>query len=274
MTNSNSIMDHLSYNGDEMQSSESNGVEIFSESTVTISEGNHEYSNGNYEVKSHEPKVGMSFSCEEEAYMFYKNYAKEMGFKVRKGKVQSTNGSRRKRYFLCSQQGLRSKKPPTKMTKYTRKETRTDCKAMIRITFDKDKCTIYEFISEHNHDLQGSTQWTDLSSKISKADSLIQSIHENGLVKEAEAGAYARPCDVNYSKQLLNKKVNCLQPQDAQGFGTSSVSTLLIRSVSIGSTYILFCFIIHCLLLCLNLNRISLPLRLYLPFLTLKAWAV
>ncbi len=41
MTNSNLIMDHLSYNGDEMQSSESNGVEIFSGSTVTISEGNH-----------------------------------------------------------------------------------------------------------------------------------------------------------------------------------------------------------------------------------------
>ena len=198
--------------------SESNNKK-FSDSTDTISEGNHE-------VKSHVPKVGMKFRSEDDAYKHFTNYANIKGFKVRKGKIEKKDGIKRKRYFVCSKEGI---KPAKQNTKFTKKETRTGCGAKIVLTFKEDKCSIYKFILEHNHDLQGSTQGIG-----------IQPINENRLAKEAEVGAYAR---------------------QAQGFDTSSVSTLLIRSVSIGSTYILFCFVIHCLLLCLNLNRISLPLR-------------
>ena len=179
----------------------------FSDSNVTVSEGNHE-------VKSHVPKVGMEFSCEDDAYKFYQNYAEKEGFKVRKSKIEwengQSNGSKRKRYFVCSKEG----KKPVRDTKFTKEETRTGCDATLRIKFKGEKCSIYKFIPKHNHDLQGSTKRIR-----------IQPINENGLAKEAEVGAYAG---------------------QAQGFGTSSVSTLIIRSVSIGRTYILFCFIIHC----------------------------
>ncbi|GMY24675.1 protein FAR1-RELATED SEQUENCE 9-like [Fagus crenata] len=113
----------------------------------------------------------MSFSCEQEAHKFYQKYATEMGFKVRKGKVQRlSNGSLKKRYFFCSQEGFRSKKQPTKKTTYTRKETRTGCNAKIQITFENERFLISEFISDHNHDLQGSTQrhYIDPNSNTSK----------------------------------------------------------------------------------------------------------
>jgi hypothetical protein len=181
MTDNNLIMDHSSYNihslssesdGEEIVSSESNGFETISESFVSINEGNREF-------KSLVPEIGMSFSCEQEAHKFYQKYAIELGFKVRKGKVQRlSNGSLRKRYFFCSQEGFRSKKQPTKKTTYTRKETRTGCNAKIQITFENERCLISEFISDHNHDL-----------------SLIQPIHAIGTTKETEAGF----CDMNYS---------------------------------------------------------------------------
>ena len=75
----------------ELMSSESDKVETSSEPTVRLSEGNHE-------VKSRAPETGMTFPCEEEAYVFYRKYADQIGFKVRKGKVQrSADGSLRKR---------------------------------------------------------------------------------------------------------------------------------------------------------------------------------
>ncbi|GMY19671.1 protein FAR1-RELATED SEQUENCE 9-like [Fagus crenata] len=195
--------------GEETMSSGSSGFETNSGSIVSINEGNREF-------KSHVPEIGMSFSCEQEAYKFYQKYAIEMGFKVRKGKVQRlSNGSLRKRYFYCSEEGFRSKKAPTKKTTYTRKETRTGCNAKIQITFENERCLISEFISDHNHDLQGSTQrhYIDPNSKTSEVDSLIQPIHEIGITKETEAGF----CDMNYSKHLRDKQMNSLQPEDAQG---------------------------------------------------------
>ncbi|KAF4369047.1 hypothetical protein F8388_013376 [Cannabis sativa] len=51
------------------------------------------------------PEVGMEFFYEEEAYNFYKKYAEEIGFSVRKGKVvRLTNRAIRKRNFLCSRE--------------------------------------------------------------------------------------------------------------------------------------------------------------------------
>ena len=231
--------------GDEMVSSE-NWVET-SAATVNISEGNHEVkthepqhnmvssenwveissaatvnirSEGNHEVKSHEPHLNMTFPGEEEAQQHYKEYAKIVGFKVRRGKgTRLSDGSLKKKTFLCSNEGKRSDKPPPRMTKYTRKETRTGCKAMIQFSIENGKWVICQFISEHNHELQYSTQKLDIDScsKIPEADSLIQPIHEIETVREAEAGACARFSNMNYSKHLPTKKMNSLQPEDAQG---------------------------------------------------------
>ena len=54
-----------------------------------------------WKSNSRVPEIEMVFSSEEAAYEFYKSYTNEIGFNVRKGKVQrSTNKTTRKRYFL------------------------------------------------------------------------------------------------------------------------------------------------------------------------------
>ncbi|GMN64600.1 hypothetical protein TIFTF001_033670 [Ficus carica] len=101
------------------------------------------------------PQCGMEFPSEERAYNFYKNYAARLGFKVRKGKVQRTsNGMIQKRIFLCSKEGERSKKISGETPRYKRKETRTGCKAEIRIELKNSKWVIYGCSLEHNHELE------------------------------------------------------------------------------------------------------------------------
>lgn len=63
----------------ELLSSESDRVETSSEPTVHLSEGNHE-------VESLVPEIGMTFSCEEEAHEFYQKYADQMVSKLEKAR--------------------------------------------------------------------------------------------------------------------------------------------------------------------------------------------
>ena len=85
----------------EILSPESSEVVASFESLVITTEGNRE-------VESyHVPEIRMKFSSEEEAFKFYKKYAMEIGFKVRKGKVQQlADKSLAKRYFYCSKEGF------------------------------------------------------------------------------------------------------------------------------------------------------------------------
>ncbi|GMN53195.1 hypothetical protein TIFTF001_022345 [Ficus carica] len=100
------------------------------------------------------PQCNMEFSSEEEAYKFYKNYAAQLGFKVRKGKVQCTlygtvpgtsdgKAPITKQIFLCSKEGERSKKISEKAPKSKRNEKRTGCKADIRLESKNSKWVIY-----------------------------------------------------------------------------------------------------------------------------------
>ncbi|KAM6547826.1 hypothetical protein CsatB_019502 [Cannabis sativa] len=102
------------------------------------------------------PEIGMEFFYEEEAYNFYKKYAEEIGFSVRKGKVvRLTNRAIRKRNFLCSREGFKSRKISfDKTTKYERKETRTGCEACIQLTVEDGKWVISNVVLEHNHELE------------------------------------------------------------------------------------------------------------------------
>ncbi|GMN53200.1 hypothetical protein TIFTF001_022336 [Ficus carica] len=123
---------------DEISSTESDEDEI--QSDLPANEKRH-------------PEIGMEFSSEEEAYKFYKTYAEEVGFSVRKGKVtRLTDGTIRKRKFLCSRQGFKLKKISNKTTKYERKETRTGCNAYVQFTIEDGKWIISNFIHDHNHE--------------------------------------------------------------------------------------------------------------------------
>ena len=156
-------------------------------------------SEGNREVKSHVPEIGRTFPSMDDVYEFYQNYAAKMGFKVRKGKGQKLgNEIVKKKTYLCSQEGYRSKKQYAKMTKYSRKETRTGCNAQLQIELKNDEYEIVKFEAEHNHELQESTQ--------------RHCIDSGSEILEA-----AGPCDMNYSKPLGHKNMNNLQSKDAQG---------------------------------------------------------
>ncbi|KAH1114753.1 hypothetical protein J1N35_008131 [Gossypium stocksii] len=64
-----------------------------------------------HQISIQAPELGMEFSFEEDAYKLYKDYAKATGFSVRKGKYQwLSNGTARKRTFLCSNEGFRLSK--------------------------------------------------------------------------------------------------------------------------------------------------------------------
>ncbi|GMY19668.1 protein FAR1-RELATED SEQUENCE 12-like isoform X2, partial [Fagus crenata] len=176
-------------------------------------------SEGNREVKSHVPEIGMTFSSMDDVYKFYQNYAAKMGFKVRIGKGQKLgNEIVKKKTYLCSKEGHRAMTQYAKMTKYRRKETRTGCNAQLQIALKNDKYEIVKFEAEHNHELQESTQrhCIDSDSEILEAETLNQPTHENEAAKTVEA-AHASPCDMNYSKPLGHKNMNNLQSKDAQG---------------------------------------------------------
>ncbi|WCJ32780.1 FAR1-related sequence 5 [Euphorbia peplus] len=97
------------------------------------------------------PAVGLEFSSEEEVYEFYKTYAEETGFHVRKGKVQRLSDRLiRKRYFFCSREGRKQHRETT----YKRKETRTGCTARIVCQLEDGKWKISQFCEDHNHHLQ------------------------------------------------------------------------------------------------------------------------
>ena len=54
------------------------------------------------------PKIGMKFECDDSAYKFYKEYAHQIGFSVKKQFVKRTKlGFVKRRTFCCSKEGTR-----------------------------------------------------------------------------------------------------------------------------------------------------------------------
>ncbi|XP_058068468.1 protein FAR1-RELATED SEQUENCE 5-like [Magnolia sinica] len=103
------------------------------------------------QMMSGDPYVGMEFESEEASTEFYCEYATRVGFCIR------TNLRRRSRRdgstigleFVCSREGFRTKKCPSK-----RPESRKGCKARIRIKkTESGKWAVVKFIKDHNHAL-------------------------------------------------------------------------------------------------------------------------
>lgn len=104
------------------------------------------------ETESWIPKVDMVFESEDKAYWFYCNYAKELGFGVRKHHVKRrANGSVSGRVFSCYKEGFgRNIKPKSK----PRPDVRTGCGAHLTIrSIEKGQFRVTEFEPNHNHDL-------------------------------------------------------------------------------------------------------------------------
>ncbi|XP_068643640.1 protein FAR1-RELATED SEQUENCE 5-like [Aristolochia californica] len=98
--------------------------------------------------------VGMEFESEESSFLFYKEYARRVGFGIRK---RSTRYSKRSRtliatQYVCSKEGF---KQINETVKHPRPNTREGCKAMVKVKrIESGKWVIHFVEKEHSHDLE------------------------------------------------------------------------------------------------------------------------
>jgi tRNA(Ile)-lysidine synthase TilS/MesJ len=94
-----------------------------------------EYEGENPMKNEFEPFVGQCFLSEEEAFIFYKNYANQHGFCIRKGRSITKNGKIVSRDLFCHREGRQPLKivEPSK-EKRNRKSLQCGCKTHLRIT--------------------------------------------------------------------------------------------------------------------------------------------
>ena len=138
------------------QTSESN--EYFGDKSATISSGHTTYS---LAKKSEfiEVGVGSCFDTVNDAHIWYKKYAKSVGFSVRKDELRcdGKSGEVASRRWVCSGQGYKLKKwmEKTDRIREPRGITRNGCKAELRVNYDKfkGKYVVTKFVFEHTHRL-------------------------------------------------------------------------------------------------------------------------
>ncbi|QHO39572.1 Protein FAR1-RELATED SEQUENCE [Arachis hypogaea] len=101
--------------------------------------------------------LGKEFATEDDAYAIYKEFAKLRGFGVRKGDVARVNGVLIRRDFFCHRQGTRHPKhyDRPERVREERLESRTDCKAKLKIYYDMQRSVwrVRSIMDEHNHEL-------------------------------------------------------------------------------------------------------------------------
>jgi len=101
------------------------------------------------------PEIGLRFRNPDEAWQFWMAYGGSTGFDVRK---RYTNISKFDRQvtscrYVCANEGYRRKEQTDHVTKCFRAETRTDCKARMTLSLDREKGNyeVTDLVLEHNH---------------------------------------------------------------------------------------------------------------------------
>nr|DAD18441.1 TPA_asm: hypothetical protein HUJ06_019904 [Nelumbo nucifera] len=115
-----------------------------------------------HETNFQHPCVGMEFESEEEAYYFYNQYAREIGFSTRRSSTQKSRrtGDLIARSFCCSLQGYQEVKfNGIEEKKKIRSESRTGCKALMNIRKKGAKWIVTRVVEEHNHALATTTKF-------------------------------------------------------------------------------------------------------------------
>ncbi|KAL7183030.1 hypothetical protein ACSBR1_041670 [Camellia fascicularis] len=101
------------------------------------------------------PFVGMEFDSEEDAYEFYNEYGRIVGFSIRRDyhTKSKKDGIMINRKFVCCKEGEKEKDKRNIIVKHPQHETRTKCNAFMYISFRRDlsKWVLMKFDDNHNH---------------------------------------------------------------------------------------------------------------------------
>ncbi|KAI3995494.1 hypothetical protein MKX01_007296 [Papaver californicum] len=143
----------------ENRGSENNGSRpVESIEKINEAEGLHIVPFPSSGTKPKRPYVGMIFSSIREAEVSYQDYGRENGFIMRRRSTYKAQRGRRvtRVLFTCSCEGLHKKKCSVDdegKPKKNRSTMRTNCKAMMRIIWDKDSddWVVNDFTDDHNH---------------------------------------------------------------------------------------------------------------------------
>ncbi|WOK98970.1 hypothetical protein Cni_G07682 [Canna indica] len=143
-----------------------------------------------------EPHEGMEFDSEQEAQLFYREYARRAGFRAR---ISSYYRSKRdnsiiSRLLVCSKEGFRAKKDENLEERLQRPRavTRVGCKAMIMVKKrDSGKWIVSKMVKHHNHELTPRTmsdndQSEEDDDEIDETERALVSHEENDITEPYE----------------------------------------------------------------------------------------
>ncbi|XP_057794383.1 protein FAR1-RELATED SEQUENCE 5-like [Salvia miltiorrhiza] len=104
-------------------------------------------------IEEDKPKIGMCFDTEEDAYGFYLNYSKHVGFSIRRSRShKDKSGSLIDRVFCCSAEGKRTNDKRDIYVSNARPETRFGCQAKLKVSSRVNgKFCVVQFVEDHNH---------------------------------------------------------------------------------------------------------------------------
>ncbi|XP_057442441.1 protein FAR1-RELATED SEQUENCE 5-like isoform X2 [Lotus japonicus] len=98
------------------------------------------------------PKLGMVFDSREDAWMFWLNYGKKVGFGVRREYCHTKkDGSVSSCRFVCCKEDVRKVDKQYYKIVNPRPETRTNCQVRLGLKQKDGKLVVHDFLEEHNH---------------------------------------------------------------------------------------------------------------------------
>jgi len=109
--------------------------------------------------ENYEPFIDQMFGSEEEALVFYRNYAERHGFGIHKYRYDKRNNKTVRRDLSCH----RGRKKPVKVIDASkdqrkRESSRSECNAHMRITLRRvfeifpEEWHVSRFVKQHNHE--------------------------------------------------------------------------------------------------------------------------
>ncbi|KAM7469859.1 hypothetical protein LguiA_008042 [Lonicera macranthoides] len=170
-------------------------------------------------IINYEPRNGLEFETKEEAYSFYREYARAVGFGIT---IKASRRSKKSGRFIdvkiaCSRFG--SKREPGGGAVNSRSCPKTDCKASMHMKRRQEdgKWFIYCFVKEHNHEIcpddvfyaikgrnnkQAACQKKGLQLALDEGD--VESLLDNFMLIQAENPGFFYAIDLDQEKRMRN----------------------------------------------------------------------